>query len=286
MRRAVLRRSLLFFPGDRPERFAKAVASGADAVCVDLEDGVGPAGKDAARELALGRLLEEPRHGVELVLRINDPTTALGRRDLDALCIAPSSPDAVMVPKVAHVEEIEWLGRLVGPLDPGLVLIPIIETARGLAAAEGIACASDRVGGLLFGGIDLSVELGSAVDWEALLYARSRVVHAAALAQVEALDVPFMEMKNSRGLAREAAGARRLGFGGKAAIHPSQIAAINEAFTPSQAEIDRALGILAANEVGGGGAIANEGELVDAPVVKAARRTLERADAIRGRERE
>jgi len=281
-----LRRSLLFFPADRPDRFAKAVASGADAVCIDLEDGVAAQAKDAARDIAFGRILPEARSRVEVILRINDPMTDVGRLDLDALCIAASPPDAVMIPKVDAAGEVSWLGGLLGPLAPGLRLIPTIETARALMAAEEIACASDLVGGLLFGGVDLSVELGCALDWEPLLYARSRVVHAAALAKVEAVDVPFMNLEDESALAREAAAARRLGFGGKAAIHPRQIPAINDAFSPSRAEIERALAVLAANEASGGAAIASEGALVDVPVVKAALLTLGRADAIKAKRRE
>ncbi len=280
-----LRRSLLFFPADHPERFAKAVASGADAVCVDLEDAVAGAAKDAARDIALGRILGEPRRGTEVVLRINDVKSSIGRRDLDALATAGVAPDAVLLPKVADAEEVAWVGTLLGRVHPELRLIPLVETARGLRAVEEIVAASDRIGGIMFGAIDLSVELGCAVDWDALLYARSRVVHAAALGSVGAIDAPAMDVADREGLAREAPAVRRLGFAGKAAIHPSQVAVIQEAFTPTEAEVAWAAKVVELDVASGGGAALSGGRLVDEVVVKAARRTLALVAAIRERER-
>jgi (S)-citramalyl-CoA lyase len=278
-----LGRSLLFFPADHPELLAKAVASGADAVCADLEDAVAPDAKEAARELALGRILAGDRRGAELVLRINDPKSEAGRRDLDALCTADSPPDALLLPKVASADEVAWVAGVLAPWHPELRVIPLIETARGLAAAEAIAQASDRVGGLMFGALDLAVELGCAVEWDALLYGRSRVVHAAALAGVGALDVPFMDVSDHEGLARQARAVRGLGFRAKAAIHPSQVPIIQDAFTPSAEELARAAEVIAADEASGGAPVLREGRVIDRPVVEAARRTLALAASMRAR---
>ncbi|MEO8451960.1 MAG: CoA ester lyase [Gemmatimonadota bacterium] len=281
----VVRRCMLFVPADRPERFVKAVASGADAVCIDLEDAVAVSAKAGAREAALSRTLKEARHGVEVILRINDPKTELGRSDLDALCTVDVPPDAVLLPKAATAAEVSWVAGVLELWHPLLTLIPLIETARGLAAAGAIAGSTPNVSGIMFGAIDLSIELGCALSWDALLYARSRVVHAAALARVGALDVPSMAVGPSNGeqLAAEARAVRELGFTGKAAIHPSQVAVIQDAFSPSEAEIGRAARVIETAERSHGAAALDEGQLVDLPVVSAARRTLARVDAIRAR---
>ena len=279
----LLRRSILFLPADRPERFAKALASGADAVCVDLEDAVRPEAKDSAREVALGVTLKQPRRGVEVILRINDLSGDIGGRDLEAVCTADLAPDAVMLPKVVSVEEVRRAASLLERWHPDLKLIPLVETASGLAAIEALAAASTRVSAIMFGGMDLSVELKCEPEWDPLLYARSRVVHAAALAGIGTIDVPFMDVSDPEGLAREAGAVRRLGFTGKAAIHPSQVPVIQQAFSPSEADLERARKVMEASERSGGAAVLSDGKLIDRPVVEAARRTLALAQAIRAR---
>ena len=278
-------RSILFVPGDRPDRYDKALAAGADAICIDLEDAV-PPGRKAGARASVARFLANRRSsppaaaaphsvpGTSVIVRANDPETGRGERDADALRDRP--PDAVMIPKVTAAEGVRRASRLVGSDVP---LLPIIETALGLENAVDIGAASPAVAALLFGGFDLSAELGAEPDWESLLYARSRVVHAAALSGLDAIDMPSRDLRRMAGLRDEAEKARRLGYAGKVAIHPKQIAAIHEVFTPSRDEILRARRIIEADRAAGGGAVAIDGRMVDRPVVEAARRVLARGGA-------
>ena len=288
-------RSILFVPGDRPERYAKALAAGADAICIDLEDAVAPTRKAGAR-ISVARFLAEtspatrPRAGdasaslSHIIVRVNDPDSDEGRRDAAALA-GGLRPDAFMIPKVTTADGMHRAGRLLGEDVP---LIPIIETALGLENAAQIGAASPAravspvraaptVAALIFGGFDLSAELGAEPQWEPLLYARSRVVHAAALSGLDAIDMPSRDLHELEGLRAEAMKARRLGFAGKVAIHPAQIPVIHEVFTPSDEEVQRARKIVEADRAAGGGAVALDGRMVDRPVVEAARRVLLRA---------
>ena len=275
-------RSILFVPGDRPDRFGKALAAGADAVCVDLEDAVPPRRKAVAREAA-ARFLAEPSAGElrggtgspHLIIRVNDPETELGRADAEALAGIPR-PDGFMIPKVRTGGGVRRAARLLGG---DARLFPLIETARGLENAADIGRASPAIAGLVFGGFDLAIELGADPSWEALLYARSRVVHAAALGGLDAIDMPSRDFREMSGLREEAGRARRLGFAGKMAIHPAQLPVIHEVFTPSEAEVERARRIVEADREAGGGAVALEGRMVDRPVAEVARRVLARARA-------
>ena len=227
-----IRRSLLFVPAVRPDRFPKALATGADAVCLDLEDGVAFAAKETARERAFALLAGREPTAAEVSLRVNDVKTELGRADLAALVEAGVRPDALMLPKVAGGGEVREVEAALAPLGAALPLIVQLETAAGVLAAAEIAAASSNVSAVFFGAIDLSADLGCAVEWEALLYARSRVVLAAGAAGVSALDSPFMDVPAVEALADESRRVRRLGFAGKAAIHPTQVPVIQRAFSP------------------------------------------------------
>ncbi len=277
------RRSILFVPGDRPERYANALGAGADAVCIDLEDAVPASRKDRARK-SVARFLNERLAGsggdranersspVPVIVRVNDPTGEEGERDADGLAHCPS-PHAFMIPKVRTATDVQVAARAL-PVAAGV--LPLIETARGLENAAAIA-ACDGVAGLVFGGFDLAIELGAEPCWEALLYARSRVVHAAVLGGLDAIDMPSRDFGEMSGLREEAVRARRLGFAGKAAIHPAQIPVVHEVFTPSPDEVRRAREIVEADHAAGGSAVALKGRMVDRPVVEAARRVLRRA---------
>jgi len=276
-----LRRCLLFVPGNRPDRYEKAIASGADAVCIDLEDAVAPDAKDEGRRQAIDFLGKvEARLRVELILRINDVDSDVGRLDVEALWASGARPDAVMVPKVRAPDQVrqvgEWLTR---GQRPPLPLILLVETVQALACVEDLARAP-YVSALLFGAVDLSAEMGCAIDWDALLYARSRVVHAAALGAIDAIDVPNLDVADPDGLARECQRVARLGFRGKAAIHPTQVPIIQAAFSPSSAEIERARKIVAAYERNRGGVLLVDGKLVEKPVIASAQRTLAIAEAV------
>lgn len=275
-----VRRSVLFVPAVRPDRFAKAVATGADAVCLDLEDGVAFGQKDAARDQAVSLLATRPPARAEVILRINPPDSAAGDRDLAALQAAGVPPDALMVPKVDGPETIEALVRRLTPALAGLPLVVQIETARGLAAVERIASASSTVAVLFFGAVDLSAELGCAIEWDALLYARSRIVAAAAVTGAEAMDTPFMDVAAAARLGDEARAVRRLGFTGKAAIHPTQVPIIQAAFSPDADEVAWARRVIAAYEANAGGVLLVDGKLIERPVIRSAERVLAAAAAV------
>ena len=275
-----IRRGLLFVPAVRPDRFPKALATGTDAVCIDLEDGVAPDAKETAREQALALLAGRGPCGAEVSLRINDAKTALGRTDLGALVESGARPDALMLPKVAGAGEIQEVDAALARGGGALPLIVQIETAAGLLAAPEIAAASPNVSAVFFGAIDLSADLGCAVEWEALLHARSRVVLAAAAAGVSALDSPFMDVPALDALADETRRVRRMGFSGKAAIHPTQVAVIQQAFAPTAAETAWARKIVAAYERQQGGVLLVDGQLIERPVVRSARRTLRIAERL------
>ena len=271
------RRSLLFVPAIRPDRFPKALATGADAVCLDLEDGVGFGAKDDARDAALELLARRTPTRPEVILRINDPKEDLGRRDLDAMLSAGVRPDALMLPKVSGPEEVRAVEAWLAKSGTGLPLVIQIETAAGVVHAREIGTASDSVDALFFGAIDLSADIGCTVEWDALLYARSEVVLAAALARVSAIDSPFMDVSAVERLSQESRRTRRLGFVGKAAIHPTQVAVIQKAFSPTPAEVRWARRIVDAYEKNEGGVLLVDGQLVERPVVAAAQRMLRMA---------
>ena len=276
------RRSFIFTPGLKPELFSKALASGADIVCVELEDGIAPADKDTARERALA-LFAEPQadDGVERILRINCLRCAFGLADVSAILAMDTPPPALMLPKVMTPDEVVWLDDLLTEHGFGTRLHIIIETNQGLEAVHDIAGSSARIDALFFGGIDMAAELRCKSAWEPLLYARSRVVHAAAGAGVDAIDVPWLDLQDAAGMAREAGLARDLGFSGKGAIHPKQIAAINGVFTPGDPEIARARNILKAFAQAGTGLVVIDGKLIEKPVLREMQRVLAIAERIR-----
>lgn len=265
-------RCLLFVPGDRAERFAKAEASGADAAIFDLEDAVAPERKAAAREAVLVHLRGAAAAPALRIVRINPPATPHGLRDLLALIDARIAPPVVMLPKVEDAGTVRLAADALAAAGLAPALVALIESARGLEAAPAIAASG--AAGLAFGGVDLAADLGAALAWDSLAYARGRVVAAAAAAGLPAFDVPHLDIADEAGLLADCAAARRFGFAGKIAIHPRQVAPILKAFAPTQEEIARAGRILAASAAAQGGVAVVDGKMIDAPVVKAAERVM------------
>ena len=274
------RRSLLFVPGLRPDRFAKALAAGADIVCVDIEDAVALPRKEEARGLALPLFAEDCGGAVERMLRINPLSTEEGLRDVLALRACPVPPPALMLAKVGSAAEIELYDSLLDGGCAGIRYHVIVESTDGLANVQSIARASDRIESLLFGAVDMSADLRAEQSWEALLHARSAVVHAAARNGLDLLDVPWLNLADADGLAAEARAAQALGFTGKAAIHPDQIPAINEIFSPSPGQIERARRIIAAFEENTTGLLVVDGELIERPVLRTMHRVVAIADRL------
>jgi citrate lyase beta subunit len=275
------RRSLLFVPALRPDRFHKALDSGADVVCIDMEDAVALDRKDEGRNATLPLFRERSHPQVEQMVRINALSTYHGLKDLQALIECASPPDAIMIPKIRSAEEVQLIDALLatGPAK-NIRFCVIIETNQGLERAVDIARSSARIDSMILGAVDMSADLRCMKAWEPLLYARSRLVHAAASAGIDLLDVPFLNLDDPDGLAAEAAGCSRLGFTGKASIHPSQIPVIHEAFTPSETQIAKARRVCAAFEESTTGLVVVDNELIELPVVRSYYRMLAIADRL------
>jgi (S)-citramalyl-CoA lyase len=263
------RRSFIFSPGLRPDMFPKALASGTDIVCVELEDGIAPKDKDEARRSALA-LFETPQadDGVERIVRINCLREAFGLADVQAILETDTPPPALMLPKVRTPEEVVWLDDLLSEREHTTRLHVIIETNRALEAAFEIAQCSSRIDALFFGGVDMAAELRCQNAWEPLLYARSRVVHAAANAGLDVIDVPYLDLEDPQGMVEEAKKAKALGFSGKGSVHPKQVAALNEVFTPSDSEIERARRVTKTFEEADTGLVVIDGKLIEKPVLR------------------
>ena len=276
-----VRRSLLFVPAVRPDRYPKALATGADAVCIDLEDGVAFGAKDEARESALALFADRARTRAEVSLRINDPKTDLGQRDLEAVRRSGIRPDALMLPKCEGPDEVREVTNALRDASPTLPLIVMAETGRGVAAVDAIATATPNVAAVFFGGIDYAADVGCAVEWDAVLFARSRVVLAAAIAGASAIDSPFMDVPALDTLADECRRTQALGFVGKAAIHPTQVAVIQQAFSPADADVAWAREIVDAYERHKGGVLLVDGKLIERPVIASAKRVLALATKVR-----
>jgi citrate lyase beta subunit len=273
-------RSLLFVPASASNRITKALASAGDLVCLDLEDGVGPEEKSSARSAVLARLASADRRD-RICVRINPLSSPDGLEDTLALVQAPLRPGFLMLPKVESARDMELLAHVFQP-HPSPRLIALLETPLGIEAAFTIA-GSAAVSMLLFGSFDYAAQTGCAQDWSYLLPARSRVVAAAASAGKWALDSPFSALDDLSAAAEEARMAHSLGFSGKAALHPKFLTAINDAFTPTDAEIEEARIIVAAHTSSGRAASRIGGTLVEAPVVQRMQRLLDRAERCRRR---
>jgi citrate lyase beta subunit len=271
-------RSLLFVPGNRPERFDKALAAGADAICIDLEDAVPPDAKAQARAGVMAWLDSRPHDGPAIGVRFNGLTTLDGFRDVVAYAEAAGRPDFIMIPKASGAAE---LRQLVDVLDRRTTALwPIVESAIGLRHAYEIADAP-VVRGLLFGGADYSADVGCTMDWDSLAHARGTLAAAAAAAGamsggIQLLDVPYLDVNDTDGLIASTRRTMAMGFTGRACIHPSQVGPVNEVYTPTQAEVDKARAVIAALEAADGKAALFNGKLVEKPVILAAQRTLAR----------
>jgi (S)-citramalyl-CoA lyase len=272
-----LRRSALFVSALSIAAFQEATNSGADIVCLDLEDAVPRDRKAEARATAEAEL-QHPERGqhAQIALRINSLRSRDGLADILA-CLAQKNTalGAIVLPKVESAEEVRWAGELADEANSLLDLYAIIETNAGLGNCHEIAKSHPRLKALFFGGFDLSTALGCAMDWEPLLYARSRVVHAAASAGIEALDSPFPDVNNVSGLLVAAEKAKSLGMTGKAAKNMDQLAVITGVFTPSSEEIRRARKILELFDSDPTKPVVFDGKLIELPTIKRLRRISE-----------
>jgi citrate lyase beta subunit len=248
---------------------------------VELEDGIAPKDKAEAREKALA-LFEQPQadDGVERIVRINSMRERFGIEDVNAILASKTPPPALMMPKVRTPDEVIILDQLLTEAGHETRLHVIIETNEGLEAAFEIAKCSDRIDAMFFGGVDMAAELRCQNNYDALLYARSRVVHASAAAGIDVIDVPYLDLDDPDGMRVEAERVRDLGFSGKGSVHPKQIAALNEVFTPSEAQITRARRIISEFEKANTGLVVVDGKLIEKPVLRDMYRIVSVADGM------
>ena len=288
------RRSCLSVPGSSASMLAKAPQRGADEVIIDLEDAVATSAKDEARETAVAALQEPQYDGVRTAVRVNAPRTPWCHADIAAMASLAQAPGSLIVPKVESAGDLAFVDRLLDGVEAaaGLERAPmrvqaLIETAAGVAHLGEIAAASPRLDSLILGYADLSASLGRAAgagagldSWRAI---QDMVLVAARTNDVAAIDGPYLGIKVDEGFTAAAQRARDMGFDGKWAIHPAQVAALNELFTPSEDEVAQAQAVIEALEEaersGGAGAVALDGQMLDEAVRVAALRVLARAGA-------
>lgn len=289
-----LRRSELATPATSERMFAKAAASEADLVFLDLEDAVAPALREQARGKAVRALNEYDWGSTARAVRINDIRTKWAYGDIiEVVTGARENLDTLIVPKAAAARDVWWVDVLLSQLEENLGLRKqirlevLIEDVAGVAHAEQIATASPRLDAVIFGAGDLSVSQRARVDTnfqpsehypgDFWYYARMQVLTAARIAGILAIDAPYPDFRDPEGYERDASAAASLGFNGKWAIHPSQIEVANRVFRPTDADVERArrnLEAYRAAEADGLGATSVDGQLVDAAHVKLAEHVL------------
>ncbi|MCM2345044.1 MAG: CoA ester lyase [Acidovorax soli] len=267
--------SFLFVPATQPDRLPKALASGADIVIADWEDAVAPADKERARAAlleAVAALTAAQR--ARLLVRLNSDGSPWFAADLAALAqLAAQGLAGAVVPKAESAPTLQAVAQAAGP---GAMLVPLVESVAGLAAADALATAP-QVARLAFGHLDFQVDAGMACaeDEQELLPVRMALVFAARRAGLAApIDGVTVDTRNPERMARDSERARRMGFGGKLCIHPAQVAVLHAAFDPDEAAVAHALRVQQALQQAGGGVCVLDGRMVDAPVLAQARHTL------------
>ena len=283
------RRALLYMPGDDLHKIRKAITLGVDCICMDMEDGVAVNRKTEARHTIADALQSLDFGRSERLARINPVGSGLELDDL--LAAMQGKPDGVVVPKVDTAEQIHWTSQTMAAVEKkngwqvgAISLIVLIETALGILNLASIAGADPRLQALIFGSEDLAGDIGAIrtpQGWE-VFYARSAVVLHAAAYDLQAIDQVYLDFHDTDGLIKDCQSGVEMGFSGKQIIHPNQVAPVQTTFTPSDEAIAQAQRLMEAFELhqqSGRGAFALDGRMVDAPIVKAARRVLERARA-------
>ncbi len=274
------RRCLLFMPGDDLKKIQKGISLGVDSIVMDLEDGVALNRKAEARATIAAALRELDFGRSERVVRLNPIGSGLERDDLAAVRL--HHPDSLMLPKVKHADQVQWVGRQLE--GTAIRLLVLIETARGIVNLREIASASDRIDALVFGAEDLAGDIGATRVRNGLeiLYARSAVVINAAAFGLQAIDTLVTDFNDEAALREDCQLGVQMGFSGKLAIHPSQIPIIQNIFTPSDERIAYAQGLIQAHDqhqAAGMGSFAFDGKMIDMPAIRAAQQVLAKAKA-------
>ncbi len=283
------RRALLYMPGDDLHKIHKATALEVDCVCMDTEDGVAINRKEIARETIGGALRTIEFGRSERLVRINPVGSAF--IDDDLRNVIPAKPDGIVIPKVKDANQINWVSDQISIyeeqnswLTGSIIIIAIIETALGIVKLAEIAASNSRLEALIFGAEDLAADIGaerSRSGWE-VFYARSALVTHAAAYGLQAIDMVNIDFQDIRALRVQATQGLKMGFTGKQVIHPNQVKPVQQAFTPSDEQIRDAQTIVEAfnaHQAEGRGAFAEDGKMIDAPLIKSAQALLERARA-------
>jgi len=283
------RRALLYMPGDEMTKIRKATTLGVDCICMDMEDGVAVNRKGVARDTIVEALRTLDFGRAERLVRINPVGSGLEIEDIQAAL--GGHPDGIVVPKVETQDQISWASQTIASAEKkngwspgGISLIVIVETARAMINLAQIAGADSRLQALIFGSEDLAGDIGAIrtrEGWE-VFYARSAVVTHAAAFDLQAIDQVYLNFQDTEGLIQECQFGVQLGYSGKQIIHPNQVVPVQTSFTPNDEAIAHALSLMEAFEAhqqSGRGAFALDGKMVDAPIIKAAQRVLERARA-------
>lgn len=286
-----IRRTLLFMPGDDLRKISKGARLDVDAVIMDLEDAVAPDQKDAARSITAGALTDASLDfgRTERLVRVNPASTGLQADDIAAT--VGGKPDGYVIPKVEDAQTLTHIDTVLSEHeqhldipDGSIRLLALIETALGVVNLREIASAHRRLVALIFGAEDLASSMGAirTTDGHEGAYARSAVVLHAAAFGLQAIDTPYVDFKNTEGLAAETQRVMEMGYTGKLAIHPAQIELITGIFTPNSEAIERAQQLLSAwtsHKAAGRGVFAYDGKMVDMPMIRAAERIVARAHA-------
>lgn len=284
-----LRRTMLYVPGNNAGMIKDVYIYGSDSIMFDLEDSVSINQKDAARYLVYNGLKSIDYAGVETVVRINGLDTEYGLEDLEA--IVRAQPDIIRLPKTETAQdihdiegEISRIERQAGITEGKIKLMAAVESALGIINAYSIAKASSRLVGIAIGAEDFVTDLKTtrSIEGIELLVARSQLLMAGRAAGIDVIDTVYSDINNEDGFRKEVELIKQLGFDGKSIINPRQIKIVNEVFTPSQKEIDRALRIIEAieeAEQNGSGVISLNGKMIDKPIVERAKRVIRLAKA-------
>jgi citrate lyase beta subunit len=283
------RRALLYMPGDDRRKIEKSTTLGVDSVCMDMEDGVAGTRKTEARAVIAQAMKELDFGESERCIRIN--SIGSGLESYDLVAALATNPDTIVVPKIEFADQVKWVsdhiesyelssGRQLGSVH----LLVGVETAKGIMNLRKIAEADRRLEAIIFGAEDFAASIGARRTKEAteVLYARQAVVTACVANDLQAIDMVYIDFRDLEGLRLEAEQGAGWGFNGKQVIHPNQVPVVQEAFTPSAEEVDYAKRVVETFETSqreGRGAYALDGKMIDMPLLKNARKVLDRAKA-------
>jgi len=283
------RRALLYMPGDDRRKIEKATTLGVDCICMDMEDGVAVTRKVEARAVIAQAMKELDFGKSERCIRIN--SFGSGFEKFDLVAALATNPDSIVVPKIETAEQVIWVSEhvetyeLSGNVNVGSIRLLIgVETAKGIFNLREIVTADKRLEAIIFGAEDYAASIGATRTKEAteVLYARSAVVNVCAANELQAIDMVYIDFRDTEGLRLEAQQGAGLGFSGKQVIHPDQVAPVQEAFTPSDEAItyaQRVVETFITSQKEGKGAYELDGKMIDMPLLKNAQKVLERAKA-------